>query len=94
MKVLIAYDVATGDGAGERRLRRVARACQDYGQRVQKSVFECTLGALELVQLRGRLLSAIDPSRDSLRMYFLDKDVTIETHGVALPWNLDGPLVV
>lgn len=94
MKILVAYDVCTVDSAGERRLRRVARACQDYGQRVQKSVFECTVGAVEWVQLRVRLLEEIDPSADSLRFYFLAGDVRVEHHGVREPLDLDGPLVV
>ncbi len=94
MKVLIAYDVSTTDSAGERRLRRVARACQDYGQRVQKSVFECAIGPAEWVQLRGRLLAEIDQARDSLRFYFLSADVRTEHHGAGLPVDLEGPLVV
>ena len=94
MKVLIAYDVCTRDDGGSRRLRRVAQACQDYGQRVQKSVFECQVGATDWVVLRQRLLEEIDSAQDSLRFYFLDADVRLEHHGVDLPWDLDGPLVV
>jgi CRISPR-associated protein Cas2 len=94
MKVLIAYDVATVDKAGEKRLRRVARACEDYGLRVQKSVFECMVGEMEWVQLRGRLLEAIDLSQDSLRFYFLTSDLRVEHHGTHVPLDLDGPLVV
>jgi CRISPR-associated protein Cas2 len=94
MKVLIAYDVCTVDSAGERRLRRVARACQDYGQRVQKSLFECSVGPVEWVQLRGRLLEEIDQEQDSLRFYFLSADVRLEHHGADKPIDLDGPLVV
>jgi CRISPR-associated protein Cas2 len=94
MKVLIAYDVCTQDAAGEKRLRRVARACEDYGQRVQKSVFECTLGATEWVQLRGRLLDEISQDKDSLRFYFLPADLRVEHHGAHEPLDLQGPLVV
>jgi CRISPR-associated protein Cas2 len=94
MKVLIAYDVATADKGGPRRLRRVARACQDFGCRVQKSVFECTVGDTDWVRLKGRLLTEIDPTKDSLRFYFLDADVRIEHHGSAEPVDLDGPLVI
>jgi CRISPR-associated protein Cas2 len=94
MKVLIAYDVCTVDSAGEKRLRRVARACQDYGQRVQKSVFECTVGPTEWVQLRGRLLDEIALTQDSLRFYFLPADLRMEHHGAHVPIDLDGPLVV
>jgi CRISPR-associated protein Cas2 len=94
MKVLIIYDVSTSDSKGPKRLRRVARACQDYGQRVQKSVFECSVGAAEWVQLRTRLLAEIDVGRDSLRFYFLEADIEVEHHGTGEPWDMDGPLVV
>ena len=94
MKVLIAYDVCTVDSAGEKRLRRVARACKDYGQRVQKSLFECSVGSTEWVQLRGRLLDEIDLKQDSLRFYFLTADLRVEHHGSHVPIDMDGPLVV
>jgi CRISPR-associated protein Cas2 len=94
MKVLIAYDVCTADAAGERRLRRVARACQDYGQRVQKSVFECSVGPPEWVELRSRLFAEIDLKQDSLRFYYLTADLRVEHHGARVPPDLDGPLVV
>jgi len=94
LKLLIAYDVSTVDADGVRRLRRVARACQDYGQRVQKSVFECLVGPAEWIQLRQRLLHEMDATKDSLRVYYLDSDVQIEHHGVNEPWDLEGPLVV
>ncbi len=93
MLVLITYDVATGDKAGVRRLRKVARACLDYGQRVQNSVFECRVDAQHWVMLRARLLETINPQEDSLRFYFLDRDVTIEHHGVKEPLDLEAPLV-
>lgn len=94
MRLLIAYDVSTAEPAGERRLRRVARACADYGQRVQKSVFECSIGETEWVRLRARLLAEIDTGKDSLRFYFLETDVRVEHHGAKEPRDLDGPLVV
>lgn len=94
MLVLVAYDVATADAEGARRLRRVARACQDYGQRVQKSIFECRVGAKEWVELRNRLLHEINAEQDSLRFYFLDADVQVEHHGAKKPWDMDGPLVI
>jgi CRISPR-associated protein Cas2 len=94
MKVLIAYDVSTVEPAGQKRLRRVARACQDYGQRVQKSLFECTVGPTEWVQLRARVLKEIEPSKDSLRFYFLTSDLRVEHHGTHVPLDLEGPLVV
>ena len=94
MLILIAYDVSTVTPAGQRRLRRVAQACEDYGQRVQKSVFECRLGAADWVNLRFRLLDEIELAQDSLRFYFLDEDTRIEHHGCGAPTDLQGPLIV
>ena len=94
MWVLVTYDVSTTMPAGRRRLRRVARACEDYGQRVQKSVFECRLGMTEWVALRERLLREASASEDSLRFYFLEDDVRIEHHGAGEPVDLKGPLVI
>ena len=94
MLVLIAYDVATGTPKGARRLRRVAQACQDYGRRVQKSVFECQVGATHWAMLRTRLLDEINGEEDSLRFYFLDQDTKVEHHGANAPVDLEGPLVV
>lgn len=71
MLVLVTYDVSTELAAGRRRLRRVARACQNYGQRVQKSVFECSLDAAQFVSFRDKLVKEIDIKADSLRFYFL-----------------------
>jgi CRISPR-associated protein Cas2 len=93
MLILITYDVSTGDRAGVRRLRRVARACLDYSQRVQNSVFECRVDVERWVQLRARLLEEINLAEDSLRFYFLDRDVTIEHHGTKEPVDLEAPLI-
>lgn len=71
MLMLISYDVSTANLAGQRRLRRVAKACQDYGTRVQFSVFECHIDAAQWVTLRARLEKLIDPETDSLRFYNL-----------------------
>jgi CRISPR-associated protein Cas2 len=71
MYVIVSYDVATGDGAGRRRLRRVAKACLDFGQRVQNSVFECLVDPAQWAALKGRLLEIYEPREDSLRFYFL-----------------------
>jgi CRISPR-associated protein Cas2 len=93
---LITYDVSTTTPAGRRRLRRAAQACKDYGQRVQKSVFECLVGPAEWVLLRERLLEIIDPAEDSLRIYPLDADARsrIEHIGRNEPLDLEGPLIV
>ena len=69
--MLVTYDVSTADAAGRRRLRRVARACLDWGQRVQNSVFECEVDPAQWVRLRATLLDEIDPACDSLRFYAL-----------------------
>jgi CRISPR-associated protein Cas2 len=71
MMVLVSYDVSTVDKAGQARLRRVARACLDVGQRVQNSVFECEIDPAQWTALRARLEEIVDPSTDSLRFYFL-----------------------
>ena len=93
---LIAYDVSTIDRAGQKRLRRVARACEDYGVRVQKSLFECKVGKTEWAILRNRLLKEIDCEHDSLRIYHLDEDIGKETehHGISKPVDLSSPLVL
>jgi len=95
MMVLVSYDVASDENSGARRLRRVARACQDYGQRVQYSVFEIEVDPAQWTQLRARLLSEIDPERDSLRFYFLGSNWKrrIEHVGAKAVLNLSDPLV-
>ncbi len=96
MVVLVAYDVSTTETAGQRRLRRVAQACQDYGTRVQKSVFECRVGPAEWVSLKARLLREIKQDQDSLRFYFLDETAVERTehHGVGKPIDLTEPLIL
>lgn len=69
--VLVTYDIDTTDAAGRRRLRRVAKACVNYGQRVQASVFECDVDAATLVALKATLLEIMDVGKDSLRVYQL-----------------------
>lgn len=93
MFVLITYDVSTIDKAGARRLRRVAQACADYGQRVQKSVFECKLDQRRWVMLRERLLREIDRDHDSLRFYFLEVDTPTQHVGANRPVDLEDPLI-
>ncbi|MBI4424983.1 MAG: CRISPR-associated endonuclease Cas2 [Elusimicrobia bacterium] len=96
MLVVVTYDVNTEKAAGRRRLRRVARACLDFGQRVQKSVFECLVRDVDWVELRGRLLKEMNTKEDSLRFYFIDEAARerIEHHGLGKPNDLDGPLVI
>jgi CRISPR-associated protein Cas2 len=94
--ILISYDVATTTREGRRRLRHVARACQDFGVRVQFSVFECTLSPANWTRLRARLLATLSSSEDSLRIYRLcSEDVRkIEHHGVREPRDLEGALIL
>jgi CRISPR-associated protein Cas2 len=96
MLILITYDVSTVELAGRRRLRRVAQACEDYGVRAQKSVFECQVGQKEWFRLRDRLLHEFNAEQDSLRFYFLDEDTANRTehHGVAKPLDLTEPLIL
>ncbi|HEY5487736.1 MAG TPA: CRISPR-associated endonuclease Cas2 [Candidatus Limnocylindrales bacterium] len=96
MEVLVAYDVATDDAAGRRRLHQVAKACEGFGQRVQKSVFECVLSEMELARLEGRLGRLIDPSRDSLRIYRLrePRGSFMRVLGVDVAHDIRDPLVL
>ena len=71
MLVLVTYDVNTETAAGRKRLRRVAKMCVNYGQRVQNSVFECLLDAAQYVVFKSKLTALIDPQKDSLRFYQL-----------------------
>ena len=96
MLYLIAYDVATTTPEGRRRLRKVARACKDYGQRVQKSIFECLVEPQQWLLLQSSLIEIIDPNEDSLRIYPLDENVRrrIEHIGKNEPIDFEGPLIV
>jgi CRISPR-associated protein Cas2 len=95
MMVLVSYDVSTLDAEGPKRLRRVAKACRDYGQRVQFSVFEVEIEPAQWVQLKQRLCTLIDPDHDSLRFYFLGANWRrrIEHVGAKPTLDLNGPLV-
>ena len=96
MLVLVTYDVRTESPAGRRRLRRVANACKDFGQRVQLSVFECDVEPAQWVTLKARLAAEIDPATDSLRFYFLGSNWKrrVEHVGAKPALDLDGPLVM
>ena len=74
MNILITYDVDTTEREGQKRLRQVAKACTDYGQRVQNSVFECEVTDVQLVVLKDRLKSIINMGLDSIRIYHLNKN--------------------
>ena len=94
--MLVAYDVATETRAGQRRLRRVALVCLGYGQRVQKSVFECAVSEMQYEVLKRQLLGVIDEREDSLRIYRLPspKEQFRECFGVQHEVDYQGPLVV
>ena len=93
--MLVTYDVNTETAAGRRRLRRVARACLDFGQRVQFSVFECDVDPAQWTALRARLMGEIDPAFDSLRFYHLGAEGRrrVEHIGAKPALDLDGPLL-
>lgn len=96
MLVLVSYDVEVTSPGGARRLRRLAKACRDYGQRVQFSVFEIEVAPDQWVLLRARLLTEIDMSRDSLRFYFLGASGRrrIEHVGAKPALDFDAALIV
>ncbi len=96
MLVLVSYDVSTRDEAGQRRLRRVARLCENRGQRVQNSVFECLVDAAQWVAFRAALLAESDPTQDSLRFYFLGNKwkQRVEHIGAKPSYDPQGPLIV
>ncbi len=91
MMVLVSYDVSTIDRAGQRRLRRVAKTCEDFGLRVQNSVFECLVDPAQWVRLRDKLLALFNPKQDSLRFYFMGSNWTrrVEHHGTKETLNLE-----
>jgi CRISPR-associated protein Cas2 len=96
MMVLITYDVNTETAAGQKRLRKVAKQCENYGQRVQNSVFECLVDAAQQRQLKQLLTDLIDIDLDSLRFYYLGNNWRnrVEHIGVNLSLDLEGPLIV
>lgn len=95
MMVLVSYDVSTVTPDGRRRLRKVSRACLDYGQRVQNSVFECLVDPAQWTTLKLRLLEIHDEEVDSLRFYFLGANWRrrVEHHGAKPSVDPEGPLI-
>ncbi|MEI3501835.1 MAG: CRISPR-associated endonuclease Cas2 [Anaerovoracaceae bacterium] len=96
MLVLITYDVNTSDAEGRKRLRKVAKQCQNYGQRVQNSVFECLIDTAQLKLLRTSLIDIIDAEKDSLRFYFLGTkyQTKIEHVGAKESYEPEGVLIL
>jgi CRISPR-associated protein Cas2 len=95
MMVLITYDVSTETAAGKKRLHQVAKLCQDYGQRVQNSVFECIIDPARLKVLQARLEKTIDAEKDSLRYYYLGDEwrKRVEHIGAKAGIDLEGSLI-
>lgn len=96
MLVLVTYDVHTLEGKGPARLRAVAKACRDFGQRVQFSVFEIEMDPAQWVTLKARLESIINPDVDSLRYYCLGANWQrrVEHVGAKPATDLNGPLII
>ena len=96
MLILVTYDVSTETRAGRRRLRRVAKVCLNYGQRVQKSVFECKVDKTTYEILEKDLLDEIDSNEDNLRLYRLSEPLEehVKEFGQFKAVDFDGPLVV
>ncbi len=96
MFVVVSYDVSTTTKEGRRRLRRIAKACENYGQRVQNSVFECVVDPEHWTRLRLHLLTLIEEEEDSLRFYFLGKNWhnRVEHIGTKGVLDLEEPLVL
>lgn len=96
MMVLVSYDVSTVDVEGPGRLRRVAKICKNYGQRVQYSVFECIVDPAAWAVFKQKLMDQIEPETDSLRFYFFGANwrKRIEHVGAKKSFDQEGPLIV
>ncbi|CEO90381.1 CRISPR-associated endonuclease Cas2 [Syntrophaceticus schinkii] len=96
MMVLITYDVSVTTSLGRKRLRQVAKQCQNFGQRVQNSVFECLVDPTQFVELKHRLESIVDPETDSLRYYNLGANWKrrVEHYGAKETYDPEGILIV
>ena len=96
MYILVSYDINTTSAAGKRRLRKAARICLNYGQRVQNSVFECEVDEGQYLQLKHQLHAVIDESVDNLRFYRLGKNYkkTVESIGVDTSYDIEGLLLI
>lgn len=96
MMVLITYDVNTETAAGRKRLRKVAKQCVNYGQRVQNSVFECLLNMAQCKELKAKLCEIIDEDMDSLRFYYLGNkyETKIEHHGRGKGYDPQSTLII
>ncbi len=96
MLVLVTYDVQTSSISGEKRLRKVAKQCVNYGQRVQNSVFECIVDPAQFAELKHRLSEIIDKEKDSIRFYFLGSkwERKVESLGVVTSYDPNSELII
>lgn len=96
MMVLVSYDISMDDKRGAKRLRRVAKICTNYGQRVQYSVFECSLDPAQWTMVRDKLIDEINEEKDSLRFYFLGRNWKrrVEHIGAKETYDVEGPMIV
>ena len=96
MLVLVTYDVQTSSISGEKRLRKVARQCVKYGQRVQNSVFACLVDPAQFAELKHRLSEIIDKEKDSIRFYFLGSkwERKVESLGVVTSYDPNSELII
>ncbi len=96
MWVLVTYDVNTETAEGKKRLRTAAQVCKNYGQRVQKSVFECAVNQAQYERMKERLLKVVNEKEDNLRFYKMAaaRDKTVEEFGIGQVVDFEGPLVV
>ncbi len=96
MMVLITYDVNTTKPSGRKRLNKIAKVCCNYGQRVQNSVFECSLTPAQLVSVRAKILEIADKNEDSIRIYHLGNNYNskIEQYGCKVAYDPEGDLIL
>lgn len=96
MYILVTYDVDTTSREGARRLRSVAKACLDYGQRVQNSVFECEVTDAQYCLLKERIKNIIDTSLDSIRFYILSNNENrrVEVMGIETAYKVNDALII
>lgn len=96
MMIVVSYDVSVSDREGRKRLCKLAKECQNYGQRVQNSLFEMTLDHKEFHAVKEKLVSLIDPEKDSLRFYYLgnSRSKKVEHFGVNKPYDPDGVIII
>jgi len=94
--ILVAYDINTETTDGRRRLRRMAQACEDFGQRVQYSVFECSVTPIQLEELRYRIIDIMNKEEDSVRIYVLHggREASLRAYGRDRYVDFDSPLVI